>query len=910
MAINTTESLLALIEKSKLFEPEQLSEAREAGKTAADARSLAKKLIAKELLTRWQAGQLLAGRAAFYLGKYRLVDLIGRGGMGSVFLARHIMMNRPVALKIISRHLCTDQANLDRFFSEARAVAALNHPNIVHAYSIDNEGDRYYMAMEFVEGQDLQRMVEKQGPLDFGEAADYVRQAADGLAHAHGKKIIHCDIKPANLLVNPQGVVKILDMGMARLVSPDEKNGKADEGVLGTVDYMSPELAVRSPETDLRADIYSLGCTLYFLLTGRPPFPEGTLPERIVKHQTAEPERIEKIRPEVPGDLVAICRKMMAKKPVDRYQTCEEIAKLLAGWQPPAQKSKPTGAAKVEDDVEEESGDHPLSIRDEAEEELESASTPKRTPKARSRPSLAALGKLPGVSKIAAMDKRKKIMLGAAAGLLLLLAVGAVGFLLMPSGSEPTKQELAAAPVKEEASGVFEEKSETPDLKVSDVAASSAEDVLNSLGDLTAPSTKPAAASPPPKQSETKPAEVKPQAKPAEAKPAETKPAVPKPAETKPAETKPAEKPAESKPKETKPVEAKAAETKPAEEKPPAAPMKEDPLRDLPPSIDLPLMGEKDNAKEPFEVGTIHSAAGEEWQLYLLGGEEAMKKSRKYLLERQEADPAKASWTIKLQTSVTGSDPQTTDVAKLWRADKALMFQWADGVAAGEANYLRNCMLQIRVQGASKYLPLLNPLAVEPLSIDIERGTAKAGFPIKWLPEGDALKVEITKVEGPENYRIEPKEPSPPKTLLSLVVVRTDRANNDTPGAKFQIVFRTRSGGINADVKLLEPPTNILRTIAADLRQSGADGARNQIVEQQGKIEKEMSAAKGGLRDQLDAQLRQLDMRLWYLNFVAGMQAGAKVHFRIFLQVQDKQVVLVSTDSGQGAPKAETAAAK
>ncbi len=213
MAIKTVDELLQALQQTSLLDAGQLAAVREAAGQTDDPQAVARVLVQKGLLTRWQAGQLLIGRTSFFLGRYKLINLLGQGGMGSVFLARHTMMDRIVALKMISRQLSQNAASRDRFIEEARAVAALDHPNIVRAYTVDSEGDRYYMVMEYVEGQDLQRMVEAKGPLEFKPAVDYIRQAADGLAHAHARGMIHCDIKPSNLLVNPQGVVKILDMG-------------------------------------------------------------------------------------------------------------------------------------------------------------------------------------------------------------------------------------------------------------------------------------------------------------------------------------------------------------------------------------------------------------------------------------------------------------------------------------------------------------------------------------------------------------------------------------------------------------------------------------------------------------------------------------------------------------------------
>ncbi|MDZ7615350.1 MAG: serine/threonine-protein kinase, partial [Patescibacteria group bacterium] len=334
MAIQSPEEFLALLEKSNLLGADQFLAACQSVNGLDDATLAARHLVRDGFVTRWQAAQLLAGRSSFLLGKYRLLDLLGRGGMGRVFLGRHMTMQRQVALKIISREIAGNPAALERFLAEARAIAALDHPAIVQAYSVDCEGDRYYIVMEYVDGRDLQRVVEEDGSLPWQTAAEYVRQAADGLAHAHGRNLVHCDIKPSNLLVNSQGQVKILDMGMARLGDRNEDADGADVNngnhLLGSVDYLAPEQALGSDTFDHRADIYSLGCTLYFLLTGHPPFPGGTLPERLLKHQTQQPRPIPTERPDVPPPLVQICRRMMAKQPGERFQSANEIATALA----------------------------------------------------------------------------------------------------------------------------------------------------------------------------------------------------------------------------------------------------------------------------------------------------------------------------------------------------------------------------------------------------------------------------------------------------------------------------------------------------------------------------------------------------------------------------------------------------
>jgi len=340
------------LQKSNLLVPERLAEVRQAAAAGADPQALARDLVEQGRLTRWQAAQVLAGRTGFQLGKYRLLELLGRGGMGHVFLAQHLTMNRRVALKLLSRGLDRNPAAMERFLAEARAVASLDHPNIVQAYSVDNEGDRWYLVMEYVEGQDLQQMVEEKGPLSYNMAADAIRQAAEGLAHAHRRNMIHCDIKPSNLLVNQQGVVKILDMGLARLNrGPQEAPPAGDDKVLGTVDYLAPEQALGTT-FDHRADIYSLGCTLYFLLTGQAPFPEGTLAERIVKHQTEPPPSILDKRPDAPRELARICRKMMAKIPAERFPWADDVSRALGELNPAGRELRravPLDQAKQEE---------------------------------------------------------------------------------------------------------------------------------------------------------------------------------------------------------------------------------------------------------------------------------------------------------------------------------------------------------------------------------------------------------------------------------------------------------------------------------------------------------------------------------------------------------------------------------
>ena len=336
----TSESFLGLVKQCGLVEGELLKknwkEMKEQGLGLDNPRQIADEFVKRNLLTRWQADKLLQGKhKGFFLGKYRLLSLLGSGGMSAVYLAEHILMRRRVAIKVLPKARVDDSSYLERFHREAQAVAALDHRNIVRAYDVDQEKDIHFLVMEYVPGQSLHELVAKIGPVDFVPAAEYMRQAAEGLQHAHRIGMVHRDIKPGNLLLDEKGIVKLLDLGLARFFDDKDENSltvKHDEKVLGTADFLSPEQALNSHTVDGRSDIYSLGCTLYYLLTGHPPFPEGTLAQRLLAHQTKMPRPVQEERPDIPPGLRAILERMLAKNPDERFQTARDASQELLQW--------------------------------------------------------------------------------------------------------------------------------------------------------------------------------------------------------------------------------------------------------------------------------------------------------------------------------------------------------------------------------------------------------------------------------------------------------------------------------------------------------------------------------------------------------------------------------------------------
>lgn len=269
------------------------------------------------------------------LGEYLLLDQLGSSRSGPVFKAQHRTMGRVVAIKLLSQSRATRE-KLERFRRKVKVLGRLNHPNLVAAFDAGQREGIHYLIMEYVDGQDLRTLVQQQGPLPVERALDYVAQAAAGLGYAHAHGVFHRNVKPSNLLVDQRGVVKVIGLGLARItpgpLAPDEslneeitRHGR----VLGTAEYMAPEQALDSHHVDARADIYSLGCVLYTLLAGHPPYPARTPREQILAHRESPIPLLQAERIDIPPALDAILQKMLAKNPDDRYASMDDVIAAL-----------------------------------------------------------------------------------------------------------------------------------------------------------------------------------------------------------------------------------------------------------------------------------------------------------------------------------------------------------------------------------------------------------------------------------------------------------------------------------------------------------------------------------------------------------------------------------------------------
>lgn len=946
VVIESSAQFLEVLRQSGLLESKDFAVAEAAARRFSDASALARYLVQKKLLTRWQAGQLLLGRTSFTLGKYQLLDLLGRGGMGKVFLARHTMMNRTVALKLIAEQWCKESAALERFLNEARAAAALDHPNLVHAYNVDTEGDRYYMVLEYVEGEDLQRRVESGGPLPFDLAADYIRQAADGLAHAHAKGMIHCDIKPSNLLVNTQGMVKILDLGVSRWLGQaglpagsDSDKGPGTE-IVGSVDYMAPEQVTQSQSVDHRADIYSLGCTLFFLLTGRPPFGQGTLSERIAQHQSGQIPDVRQLRPDTPAELAEICQRMMAKDPQDRIQSAAEVAEELALWlgnrvmaDGSAEEAAATHAsAGAESGATESEASAQADVQSlrwwqdrrrlgivagvaalavvllaimgflatrRGEKQVAEAERPKAAGRAKraeddlwkglklaveqapadsqpaSGPATASLASSAGSSGNAAKadqgPKKSSAQKESSGG-----SSAAVSHKPAPAqAARPMPTEPSAAAKKPPAPGVpppAAKPAPSPGAKETVAQASTSETSKPDAANKEA-------AKPEPGKQDSGKSHAKEQSKPH----TKTEPAKQPPKELSAEGEEPATQPGRPIPSPAKP----GGESDMAEAASKAA--AKDPLQDITGPLELPPL-EEGVSPRPVRLARFYGPEDLIWTAGLVGGDVALRGTRKFTMAQRQSE-GRSDWGVFL-TTTRGKEETETEVARFYREKEALMFRWADG-ADPLANHLRNCLLELRAGGAPRAVPLRAPQKVDPLPIDFVRG-ANESIELHWPPANDALRIEVTGIEGAGGKRFplfvcEPRTPAGLKPPIVVSLLRKDLYNQENPVFRFQLTPQLRAKALALDFRLRKDNPPLPRNF-------NAEQARLLLVNPLRELEILMKDEKKKRDPKLRMQKDALDLQAWIADTYLSLHKTGRLHFRVFADLGGPTLELAYTE--------------
>ena len=320
----TAEQILAALDQLR-------KEGSFSGQANVDDDLLVAVLVEQDIINAWQAEQLRSGRSRFSLGPYRIFDSIGRGGMGQVFKAEHTMMGRTVAIKVLPKNRCTPLA-VESFMREIRAQAKLDDPYLVRAYDAGFDGNVYYLVTEFVPGYDLRKLVRKRIKLGMREASSIISQVAKGLAHAHSVGLIHRDVKPGNVLVNHDGQAKLSDLGLAGFLSEINSGDPRAGKIVGTADYLPPE-QIRNPRDVYPVgDIYSLGCTLYYAVTGKVPFPGGSIKDKLQRHCEDTAINPRHFNDELCDEFLTVLAEMMEKEPVLRIRTANEVVDRLAPW--------------------------------------------------------------------------------------------------------------------------------------------------------------------------------------------------------------------------------------------------------------------------------------------------------------------------------------------------------------------------------------------------------------------------------------------------------------------------------------------------------------------------------------------------------------------------------------------------
>ncbi len=402
-------------------------------------------LVKQNHLTKFQAQHINAGKTkSLILGGYTILDKIGAGGMGQVFKALHRRMERVVAIKMLPPAMTKDAAAAARFQREVVAAAKLEHPNIVTAHDADQANGVHFLVMQYVEGKDLSAMVKRDGPFPIAKAVNYVLQAARGLEFAHKKGVVHRDIKPANLLLDSEGVVKILDMGLARIESPSGAQAEltGTGAVMGTVDYMSPEQAFNTKHADARADIYSLGCSLFYLIAGKATYSGETVVEKILAHRDKPIPSLRELHQEIPAQVETVFRKMVAKSIEDRYQTMTEVvaelekcqAALSAATSSSAVGSKPPAS-------HDQSSDMSLLMQHQKLARIDNRDDPFAVPEPEKKKPRTAKAKTK--SKTNAKSKLSRpVLIGAGAAGLLALLLGVIFIFKNEKGEEVARVKL------------------------------------------------------------------------------------------------------------------------------------------------------------------------------------------------------------------------------------------------------------------------------------------------------------------------------------------------------------------------------------------------------------------------------------------------------------------------------------
>jgi serine/threonine protein kinase len=958
MSVASARDFLDVLEKSQLVPPNRLQKLRDAQEEFADAKSLAVRLVKDSVLTRWQAGALLAGNHKLSIGKYRLLAQVGSGRTGRVYLAKHSEMGRQVALKLLPRRTDASTTNLKQFVDQARAVSALDHPNLIHTFDVDSDGGQFYLIMEHFPGDDLQTLVDKDGPMDYSRSADIVRQAAEGLAHAAEKGLTHGDVRPSSIAVDGLGRVKLLHLGVVELAGPSLK--MLDEKDPSTADYAAPEFT--GGNATPASDIYSLGCVLYCLLTGRPPFDEGSFEARRAAHQGVPPASIAVKRPDAPSELAKICQKMMAKTPANRIGSASEAASLLAAWLkknplPRAQEGTPrkaapetaagSSAAPVKN-VAEGAAAPAMPTFDFADKRKSKSSAAKGAPASKSAPAAPAAAPSAAAAATAIaqpqpvqkksksgaakpVNKRLLIGLGAGGGVALLAIVGAtIAFFAMRGDKAEVAQanppsQSAAAPEDELGEEGMDEESLDGNLFSSSEsetqAASDAADVDPPIAETRTASPAEVAAPAAPSEPASQPAATAAVAPAATEVAANTEAQPPAPtaeasAPDAAAQGQPAAEPvaANTAAPETPPAgDVAVAPTAPAEATPPAEPKaapagnaaSAEPFADFKEdSVALPPL-EEGVASQPVALATVHDDPEAGCFVRLLGGDGAHKGREIFTLEADDPGFRNRSWTLLSGVGESGEKDRAA-IGKLTLDEQdRLMFQWTPEAAAQTAaNYVRNCLVSINVGTKTKEFALRTPIVVEPPTISLAKANVREQYDVDFAPEPEKLQFEVTSLDLPL-----PKPTFNPPGATKASAGNIKVLFGEAPNQLLMFEVRTRMPRkfeLSVMPYLMAGNQQVRFTPQVLQQAAAAADAQFKQLQLLSTQKQQPEAAKQQIEQLLPQQQAVALAYAELAGKVSEMKDSASIHFRVFYQVGEHKIELLKTG---GAPAAAEAPA-
>jgi serine/threonine protein kinase len=934
--------------KSGLFTADSLAAIREQAAAQPDVKLLARDLVKDGKLTRWQAAQLLHGFYLLVVGKYRLLDQLGSGETGRVYLAEHAQMGRRHALKILSRRQSSRPELLKRFLADAQRICGLDHRNLSHYFDVNQDGDKYYLVMEYVEGEDLAKLIASRGPLPRAKALDIILQTIQGLSHAYERQVVHGDLKPTNLMLDASGTVKIADIGQGRLIeSPASAPGNeetAEAAAFAATIYRAPEVR-GGGAADGASDVYSLGNVLCFLLAGKAAIDADDAPAILGKCREASP------------DLVALVQRMLTADPAQR-PTLEEVGQELAAIAqapaaaPAAAKTKKPLQAKALPAADEEPASAAQSQSDAAgEEAAQDSEVPsplaglaglnfQAQPRSRTggKPAVRPVVAKPApVGTEAAPDFEKKtdvketksrtpLLIGAAIGGGVLVLGGILAAVLMNLGSGEDVAAKAVAKAKPAAKKAAAK---------ADEAATEA--MLDAILGETNPTTPPAEANPEPPQTPAAPVndtkapvgpatadaakpadDVKPAEPSTKPEPATTEPASPPPAAAPPtAEPKPEPKPGDKSPPELKttaaapppPETPKGDAAKPAEPaKPAAAPKPADAqlFKGLPAAINLPALTAEMNAAMPealaaLEIGPCPPDATAQ----LRGGDGAIRGGKlKFELVESNDVGAIGSWQFEIQG---GASP--LPVATLSVQDKKLTFQWTEAGAKHEsAACLGNCQLVLTAGTERHELALREAIQGEALLVDFDKPKSEVRWTIENLPDPRKIVVEVSRLsEGFGPYTI---KDSPLLTGASDSNIAWIGADESTQflGIKFTSLVSAKQIKVESagQIKVGDGTKPLLARTLKSLANE-IDRTRLGLINQEKLLDQQkpkddnqkkiVAAQKELVKKQQDALNAQHDSLNQLQQLVAELKDQSEVFFRVYYQTDDDaQIDLVVTD--------------